>query len=91
MDDPVLETAIHTEAIVGSSEKGVPSVESAATNSEIISAEVDPNVVDFDENDAENPLNWPMWRKWSIVWCTATMLMLTYASLLLLIMTYSSL
>jgi hypothetical protein len=77
MDNPVLEAAIHKEVTLGPGEKRVPLVESAATNLETLAAEVDQNVVDFDENDPENPLNWPTWRKWPIVWCTATMLMLT--------------
>lgn len=36
------------------------------------------NVVEFGEKDPENPTEWPLWRKWSIVMLVATMFMLTY-------------
>lgn len=38
----------------------------------------DQNTVDFGENDSENPTQWPVCRKWSIVILVATMFMLTY-------------
>jgi hypothetical protein len=72
MDDPVLEAAVHPGVILAPSEKKALLIESAAINSETTATEVDQNVVDFDENDPENPLNWPTWRKWTIVWCTTT-------------------
>lgn len=34
-----------------------------------------PNVVDFEEDDIDNPRNWSTWRKWSIVLCVVAMSM----------------
>lgn len=34
---------------------------------------VRPAIVDFDENDLDNPRNWPIWRKWSIVIAVSSM------------------
>lgn len=31
------------------------------------SSESDDNIVDFDDGDPENPLNWPTSRKWMVV------------------------
>lgn len=36
-------------------------------------AEQEGFVVDFDENDPEDPLTWPLWQKWSIVTLVAIM------------------
>lgn len=40
--------------------------------------EEDAHFVQFEENDPENPRNWPTWRKWIIVALVATMHLLTY-------------
>ena len=40
--------------------------------------EDDARIVDFDDQDPEDPHNWPLWRKWSIVILVATMFMLVY-------------
>ncbi|KAF4610366.1 hypothetical protein G7Y89_g15754 [Cudoniella acicularis] len=37
----------------------------------------DQSIIDFAPNDPENPLNWPLWRKLSIVILAATAQMLT--------------
>jgi hypothetical protein len=34
------------------------------------------NLVDFEENDPENPLNWATWRKWVIIILVASGLLL---------------
>ncbi|KAI1296157.1 MFS general substrate transporter [Xylaria venustula] len=41
----------------------------------------DPNIVDWDENDPENPMNWPKSKKWFVttVWSTLTFCV-TFAS-----------
>ena len=29
--------------------------------------DTDPNIVKFEADDPENPLNWPQWRKWTVL------------------------
>ncbi|CAG8979355.1 hypothetical protein HYALB_00002481 [Hymenoscyphus albidus] len=43
----------------------------------------DQNIVSFGEDDPDNPMQWPLWRKWSIVLLIATIFMLTYVIIIL--------
>ena len=42
-----------------------------------------PNHLDFEENDSDDPLNWPTWRKWIIVALISATRMLVYVRLFL--------
>ncbi|APA10314.1 hypothetical protein sscle_06g050840 [Sclerotinia sclerotiorum 1980 UF-70] len=78
MDNPVLDVSLQEEALetkVGQN-LAVPSDKQEVLTTEADVLDNDENVVDLDENDPEHPLNWPLWRKWSIVSCTALMFML---------------
>ena len=49
---------------------------SQLSDAPLSSVEEDQNIIDFVEDDPENPFNWPTWRKWVIVIlvCTTRML-----------------
>ncbi|KAF7901700.1 uncharacterized protein EAF01_006999 [Botrytis porri] len=78
MDNPVLDVSLQEEALVTKSDENIasPSEKPNLSTTETDALEVDENVVDLDENEPEHPLNWHLWRKWSIVSCTALMFML---------------
>ncbi|CAG8958213.1 hypothetical protein HYFRA_00000566 [Hymenoscyphus fraxineus] len=56
-----------------------PSLEEKPSIIENISESVveNHNIVKFGEDDPDNPTQWPLWQKWSIVLLVATMFMLT--------------
>ncbi|KAF7879457.1 hypothetical protein EAF04_000653 [Stromatinia cepivora] len=68
MDSTILDISLQEEAS-GTRVSEKPEADEAQVTSEL--QENDENVVDFEDNDSEDPLNWPLWRKWSIVSCTA--------------------
>ncbi|ATZ54111.1 hypothetical protein BCIN_10g01310 [Botrytis cinerea B05.10] len=78
MDNPVLDVALQDEALGTKSDRNIAvPLEKPDVSTTIIDAlNNDENVIDLDENEPEHPLNWPLWRKWSIVSCTALMFML---------------
>ncbi|THV54242.1 hypothetical protein BGAL_0031g00160 [Botrytis galanthina] len=78
MDNPALDVALQEEALATKSDQdiAVPPEKSNISTTETDALENDENIVDLDENEPEHPLNWPLWRKWSIVSCTALMFML---------------
>ncbi|KAB8296937.1 hypothetical protein EYC80_002345 [Monilinia laxa] len=76
LQEEALETRFGQNVTV-SSEK--PEVLNTKTGAFSDALENDEDVVDFGENDPENPLNLPLWRKWSIVSCTALMFMLVFS------------
>lgn len=84
MDNPVLDVALQEEAL---ETKLAHDIEVPKEKREVVTTDTgtlsdalenDENVVDIDEKDPDHPLNWPLWRKWSIVSCTASMFMLWY-------------
>ncbi|TGO34114.1 hypothetical protein BHYA_0212g00190 [Botrytis hyacinthi] len=78
MDNPVLDVALQEEALATKSDQAIvvlsgnPNVSTTETDA----LEINENIVDLDEKEPEHPLNWPLWRKWSIISCTALMFML---------------
>ena len=82
MDNPVLDVSLQEEALETKLGQNVaiPSEKPEVSSTEAVVPENDENIVDFDETDPEHPLNWPLWRKWSIVSCTALMFMLSYVN-----------
>lgn len=41
----------------------------------------DPNIIEFEADDPENSLNWPQWRKWTVLVLVSMMNTLGYVSL----------
>lgn len=80
MDNPVLDVALQEEALGTKSDQNIaaPSEKPVVSTTETDALKNNENVIDLDENEPEHPLNWPVWRKWSIVSCTALMFMLVY-------------
>lgn len=52
--------------------------EKTAAHISDVSSDIDPNVVDFEIDDPENPLNWPRRRKWTVLLLVSTMNALGY-------------
>lgn len=58
-------------------EKALPVSESGKDTIEDIAVEHDPNVVDWDENDPDEPYNWPGKKKWLNIGVLAAVTFLT--------------
>ncbi|TEY46284.1 hypothetical protein BOTCAL_0317g00040 [Botryotinia calthae] len=78
MDNPVLDVALQEEALGTNSDQNITATSEKpnVSTTETDALESDENVIDLDENGPEHPLKWSLWRKWSIVSCTALMFML---------------
>ena len=79
------------EALERQSLSGAPTVRKhtlltekpAITPSEVqVENEDSRNLVDFEENDPDDPLNWSKWRKWITVALVSTTRMLVYVSMI---------
>lgn len=80
MENPILDISLQEEALGTKLGQNIAllSEKTEVLSTETVAPENDENIVDIDETDPEHPLNWPLWRKWSIVSCTALMFMLSY-------------